>query len=221
MQWEDILQGLCLAAMQVRSVIIDTEQRRHVEPILTKRGAGCGVVSDLQRIGDVKGPHILEIFNSEGIASERKELVGWRCGDRRRRRESRDAGVQGRTVLGSGGGIIAVEDLALRPLGSPVAGRAICLKHGGTGRQIAELWLIQRPHGKDPQGLRVEGVAASLGDAMVVDGRVRGRRGSHRETLPRGENIAGETAAPLRGTGVVVELRVAAAYGTPVEQSLV
>src|SRR5262249_53108882 len=32
-QREDLLEGLGLAAMQVRRVIVDTEQRRHVEPI--------------------------------------------------------------------------------------------------------------------------------------------------------------------------------------------
>ena len=41
------------------------------------------------------------------------------------------------------------------------------------------------------------------------------------ETLPGVEIIAGEAAAPLGATGVVVEVGVAAAYGTPVEQALI
>jgi hypothetical protein len=141
---------------------------------------------------------------------------------RRRRREPGDAGVQGSHVLSDGGGVVAVEDLALRPLGTPVAGSAIGRKDRGTGRQIAGLRLIQRPNGgKDPQGLRVERVAAPLRDTVVVDGRVRRGHGPLRKTLPRVEIIAGEATAPLGGTGVVVEVGVAAAYGAPVEQALV
>src|SRR5262249_31535566 len=41
------------------------------------------------------------------------------------------------------------------------------------------------------------------------------------ETLPWVEIITGEAAAPLDATGVVVEVGIAAAYGTPVEQTLV
>ena len=41
--------------------IVDTEQRRHVEPIHPKRRAGGGVVADLQRIGDIECPHLLNI----------------------------------------------------------------------------------------------------------------------------------------------------------------
>src|SRR5262249_4109476 len=138
-------------------------------------------------------------------------------------------GVQGRHVLGDGGGVIAVEDLALRPLGSSMARGAIGLKDRPPARQrrrIAgisrRLWLVQRPAGrKEPQGLSVQGLAGPLGDAMVVDGEVRRRHGSHSETLPRGGLIAGEAAAPLDATGVVVEVGVATAYGTPVEQALV
>ena len=40
-------------------------------------------------------------------------------------REPGDAGVQGSPVLSDGGGVVAVEDLALRPLGSPMAGGTI------------------------------------------------------------------------------------------------
>ena len=80
MQREDLLQGLGLAAMQVRRVIIDTEQRRHVEPIHPKRRAGGGVVADLQRIDDIERPHILEIFDGAVVAGEREELVRRRCG---------------------------------------------------------------------------------------------------------------------------------------------
>ena len=81
---------------------------------------------------------------------------------------------------------------------------------------------MQRPHGgKDPQGLRVEGVTATLRDAVVVDGWVRRRRGSHREALPRRGNIAGEAAAALDAAGVGVEVGVAAAHRAPVEEALV
>jgi hypothetical protein len=52
-QPEDILGGLGLATLQVRRVIVDTEQRRHVEPIHPKRRAGGAVIADLQRIGDL------------------------------------------------------------------------------------------------------------------------------------------------------------------------
>ena len=125
MQREDLLEGLGLAAVQVRRVIVDAEQRRHVEPIPPKRRAGGGIVADLQRIGDIERPHILEIFDGEVVAGEREELIRRRCCYRRRRREPGDAGVQGSPVLGDGGGVVAVEDLALRPLGPPVAGGAI------------------------------------------------------------------------------------------------
>ena len=44
------------------------------------------------------------------------------------------------------------------------------------GLHIAGLGLFQRPHGgKDPQGLRVEGLAGTLGDAVVVDGGIHRR----------------------------------------------
>ena len=65
MQPEDILEGLGLAAVQVRCVIINAEQRRRVEPIPPKRRAGGGVVADLYGIGDIERPHILEIFDGE------------------------------------------------------------------------------------------------------------------------------------------------------------
>src|SRR5262245_33297295 len=74
-QSEDLLQGLGLAAVQVRRVIVDAEQRRHIEPIHPKRLAGGGVVADLQRIGVIERPHILEIVESEGVTGKRKELV--------------------------------------------------------------------------------------------------------------------------------------------------
>ena len=61
---------------------------------------------------------------------------------RRRRRESGDAGVQGSPVLSDGGGIVAVEDLALRPLGAPVAGGAIGRKDRPTVRRIRRLRLV-------------------------------------------------------------------------------
>src|SRR5262249_57085914 len=134
MQWKDLLEGLGLAAMQVRRVIVDTEQRRHVEPIPPKRRAGGGVVADLQRIGDIERPNILEIFDGKGVASEREEFVRRCCRYRGRRREPGDAGVQGRTVLADGAGVVAMKYLALRPLGSPMAGSAISLADRRTGR---------------------------------------------------------------------------------------
>ena len=117
-----------------------------------------------------------------------------------------------------------MEDLALRPLGSPVAGGTIGGKDLPAIRQHRRitLRLVQRPHGgEDPQGLRVEGVTAPLHDAVVVNGGVRQGRGPLGETLPGVEIIAGEAAAPLGGAGVVVEVGVAAAYGAPVEQVLI
>ena len=135
-------------------------------------------------------------------------------------------GSKGSHVLSDGGGVVAVEDLALRPLGSPMAGGAIGGKDLPTSRQHRRitLRLVQRPHGgEDPQGLRVEGVTAPLHDAVVVD-----RLGSPAfaaplcETLPRGRHrSAGKAAAPLSGAGVGVEVGVAAAHGAPVEDALI
>ena len=106
-----------------------------------------------------------------------------------------------------------------------MAGGAIGLKDSPTVRQHRRiaLRLFQRPHsGEDPQGLRVEGIAAPLHDAVVVDREIRRRRCPHCETLARGSTvIAGEAAAPLGGTGVGVEVGVAAAHGTPVEDALI
>src|SRR5262249_35655175 len=97
-----------------------------------------------------------------------------------------------------------------------------------TGRQIAGLRLIQRPHrSKDPQGLRVEGLAGPLRDAVVVDGGIHRRfyiiigTGTGVWRILTGRNSAGKAAATLGDTGVGVEVRVAAADGTPVEQALV
>src|SRR6516162_6894887 len=42
--------------MQVWCVIVDTKQRRHIEPIPPKRRAGGGGVADLQRIAGVERP---------------------------------------------------------------------------------------------------------------------------------------------------------------------
>src|SRR5262249_39480655 len=151
-QPEDILEGLGLAAVQIGRVIVDTQQRRHIESILPECRAGSGVVANLQRIGDVECPYLFEIFDREIVAGEREELVrrgsgDWWCGS-----EPRDTGIQRRPVLGSGGGVVAVEDLALRPLCSSMAGGAIGCENGRTGREIAALRLIQRPDGsKDPQ----------------------------------------------------------------------
>ena len=55
---------------------------------------------------------------------------------------------------------------------------------------------------------------------MVIDRGVRRCHGSLGETLSGVEIIAGETAAPLGGAGVVIEVGVAAAHGAPVEKLL-
>ena len=121
-----------------------------------------------------------------------------------------------------------MEDLTLRPLGSSMAGSAIGRKDRSTGRQIAGLRLIQRPHcGKDPQGLRVEGVARPLSDAVVVDGGIHRRfyiiigTGTGVRRILTGRNCAGEAAAALGDAGVRVEVRVTAAHGAPVEKFLI
>src|SRR5207253_11263213 len=114
------------------------------------------------------------------------------CGHGGRRREPGDAGVQRCPVLRNGSGVVAVKDLTLRPFGSPMAGGAVGLEDCRTGRDIAGLWLIERPHGgKDPQGLRVEGRTAPLSYTVVIDGGVRERRGPFGEALPRIKHIAG------------------------------
>ena len=90
-------------------------------------------------LSDIERPHILEIFDRERAVlqvNEKNSFAGT-DGIVERRREPGDAGVQGRPVLGNGGGVVAVEDLALRPLGSPVAGGAIGRKDRRTGRRIA------------------------------------------------------------------------------------
>src|SRR5262249_2482917 len=184
--------------------------------------AGSGIVADLESISGIERPNFLEIFDREIVAGERKELVH-EPRDRQRCREPGNAWVQWCPVLRNGGGVVAGEGLALRPLEASVAGCAIGLKDRRTARQTAEgPRLIQRPHGgKNPQGLCVECVAAALRDAVVVNCQVRRCRGSHRKTLPRGGNVTGKTAAALHATRVVVEVSVAAAYGTPVEQTLI
>jgi hypothetical protein len=103
-----------------------------------------------------------------------------------------------------------------------MTGGAIGRKNRSPGRHVAGLRLIQRSDSsKDPQSLRVEGLAGPLDDAMVVDGRVRQRGGAFGETLPWVKIIAGESAAALDAPGVVIEVGVAAADGAPVEQALV
>ena len=79
MQREDLVQGLGLAAVQVRRVIVNAEQRRRVEPIHPKRRAGGGVIPDLYWISDIECPHVLEIFDGAGVAGEREELVRRCC----------------------------------------------------------------------------------------------------------------------------------------------
>ena len=65
-QREHVGEGLSLAAVQIRRVIVDAEQGRRVEAIHPERRAAVGVVAELQGIGDVERPHILEIVEGEG-----------------------------------------------------------------------------------------------------------------------------------------------------------
>ena len=62
-QREHVGQGLGLAAVQVRRVIVDAEQRRRLEAIHPKRRAGGGVVADLYGVSNIERPHILEIVD--------------------------------------------------------------------------------------------------------------------------------------------------------------
>src|SRR5262245_5619587 len=105
-----------------------------------------------------------------------------------------------------------------------MAGCAIGRKDVATSRQHrwSILGLMERAHSReDPQRLRVEGVAASVRNTVIVDGQGRERCLSFVEAAPRVEIIAREPAAILRGARVGVEVGIAAAYGAPVEQSLV
>jgi hypothetical protein len=56
-------------------VIVDTEQRWHIEPIPPKCSTGGGIVQNLQRIRGIERPYILLIFDGEVVAGEREELV--------------------------------------------------------------------------------------------------------------------------------------------------
>src|SRR5262245_28303773 len=70
MQREHLLESLGLPSMQVRRVIVDSEQRWYVEPILPERRARGSVIADLDRIFDIEGPHILDIFDGAIVARE-------------------------------------------------------------------------------------------------------------------------------------------------------
>src|SRR5262249_44016637 len=88
--------------------------------------------------------------------------------------------------------------------------------------RISRLRLVQWAHrGKDPQCLRIEGVAPPLGDAVAIDGRVGECGVSLGETVRGVEFVAGETATSLVHAGVIVEVGVTAAYGAPVEEGLI
>jgi hypothetical protein len=58
-QREHIREGLGLAAVQVRRVVADAEQRGRVEPGGPGRGLAV-VFPDLERLGDIEGPRIAE-----------------------------------------------------------------------------------------------------------------------------------------------------------------
>ena len=96
-----------------------------------------------------------------------------------------------------------MEDLALRPLWPAVADSTIVAEERAppiAGRRIAGLRLQQRPDGLHPQGLDVEGVAATLCDAVVIDVGVSSSQQPLGETRSGScERIAGEAAAPLHG----------------------
>ena len=217
-QRKHLLEGLGLAAVQVRRVIVDAEQRRRVETSRPKRRAGGGVVADLQRIVDIERPHILEIFEDEVVAGERPKT---HCSHGRRRGPK--AARSGRRRRGCRGGRSGSSSTWL-----PRGRKRNWPRRPPARPHIAGLRLLQRPHGeKDPQGLHVEGLAGPLGDAVVVDGGVYrrehiiiGTRVGRIRHLVAGESNAGKAAAPLGGTGVGVEVGVAAAYGAPVEQAL-
>ena len=66
-QREDLLEGLGLAAVQVRRVIVDAEQRRRVKASRPKRRAGGGVVADFQRIVDIERPHISRYLKTRSL----------------------------------------------------------------------------------------------------------------------------------------------------------
>src|SRR5205085_8709355 len=142
----------------------------NVEPIRSQRNRSSGVIADLYRIVGIERTHLFEIvesFSAVGAhAGERLELV----------RRVHDAGVHGCSVLSDGGGIVAVEDLTLRPFNSAVAGSTKLPKHlspARKGRRISGLRLEQRAHrGKDPQCLYIEGIARSFRDSVVIDRRV-------------------------------------------------
>ena len=55
MQREDFVQGLGLAAVQIRGTVVDAQQRRNVEPIRSKGNSGSGVVADFYWIGPPSG----------------------------------------------------------------------------------------------------------------------------------------------------------------------
>src|SRR5687767_6863762 len=138
MQPEDFFEGLGLAAVQVRCMIVDAEQRRRVEASRPKRRAGGRIVADFQRIGDIERPNILEILEDAVTTSKGPKFIV----------RTVDARVQRRPILSDSGGIVAVEDLALRPLGSPMAGGAIGREDRLPSRHIAGLRLLQRPYGE-------------------------------------------------------------------------
>src|SRR5215472_17587172 len=201
MQREDIRKRLRLAAMQVWRMKVNAEQRGRVDPVCSKRNRSGGVVADLYRIGGIECPYLFEIIEGEAAAGastgERLELV--RCGAHAR--------IDWSAILSDGARVGAVKDLTLCPLRSTMAGGAKLIKDRPparkrlrVGRTSGRLGLVQRAHsGENPQCLRIEGVAPSLCDAVVIDGRVGDcvQPGWHVidlvETIPGVEVIAGET----------------------------
>src|SRR4051812_32752621 len=111
---------------------------------------------------------------------------------------------------------------------------------GGTRRPIRKQWLSENistavtgsrvnrrrleewAHGsKNPQCLRIEGIAPALRDAMVVDRRVAGCHIAHGETLPGSSYVGRKPATSLIDTGVGVKVGVAAAHSAPIHELLI
>ena len=109
-----------------------------------------------------------------------------------------------------------------------MAGGAELPKDVLSGRRTRRLRLVERAHrGKDPQRLRIEGIAPALGNAVVINGRVgecvraRWHVVHFNEALPGVELVAGEAATPLVNARIGVEVGIAAADCAPIHQFLI
>jgi hypothetical protein len=146
MQREDRLKGLSGAIVQVRGVIRDREQRGNIKSEGAKRqlASGCTLATNLERISRMKGSHILQVLERflEGVVVARQSydlragvgdsLVDPRV-DRYARRLRRD-----RIGIAGEGWIVDIKNLALGPLRSAVARRAIALEDRCPRRDLRE-----------------------------------------------------------------------------------